>query len=153
MLNSNLNEYSTNVSPTQSPKKSNGNLPISDLCISNFNFNLKKISEEKKFFPQKETFLEKLRKIGDVKLGDKSLIKRKITKDLIKKQIEKQIALLDFDFLVGEILNKVINKNNAKSVSSGIKKIKVGIKQKKIKKNNKFIIPNFLEGEKSKIYF
>ena len=150
MLNSNLNEYSTNVSPTQSPKKSIGNLPISDLCMTNFNFSLKKISKEKKIFSQKETFLEKLRKIGDVKLGEKSLIKKKITKDLIKKQIEKKIALLDFDFLVGEILNKVINKDNVKSVSNGKKILKVGIKQKKIAKNNKFIIPNFLEGQKSK---
>lgn len=152
MLNSNLNEYSTNVSPTQSPKKSIVNLPISDLSMSYFNFNLKKNSEEKKIFSQKETFLEKLRKIGDVKLGEKSLIKRKIAKDLIKKQIEKKIALLDFDFLVGEILNKVIKKNNVKSVSSGKKKIKVGVKQKKIKKNNKFSIPNFLEAQKSKKY-
>lgn len=150
MLNSNLNEYSTNVSPTQSPKKSTGNLPISDLCMSNFNFSLKKTSAEKKNFSQKETFLEKLRKIGDVKLGEKSLIKRKISKDLIKKQIEKKIALLDFDFLVGEILNKAISKNNVKTVSSGKKLIKVGIKQKKIKKNNKYIIPNFSEGQKSK---
>lgn len=152
MLNSNLNEYSTNVSPTQSPKKSTSNLPISEICMSYFNFNSKKNSEEKKIFSQKETFLEKLRKIGDVKLGEKSLIKKKITKDLIKKQIEKKIALLDFDFLVGEILNKVINKNNPKSVSSGKKKIKVGLKQKKIKKNNEFRIQNFLEGQKSKFY-
>ena len=152
MLNSNLNEYSTNVSPTQSPKKSTSNLPISEICMSYFNFNSKKNSEEKKIFSQKETFLEKLRKIGDVKLGEKSLIKKKITKDLIKKQIEKKIALLDFDFLVGEILNKVINKNNPKSVSSGKKKIKVGLKQKKIKKNNEFRIPNYLEGQKSKFY-
>jgi hypothetical protein len=118
--------------------------------MSYFNFNSKKNSEEKKIFSQKETFLEKLRKIGDVKFEEKTSIKSKITKDLIKKQIEKKIALLDFDFLVGEILNKVIKKNNVKSVSIEKKKKKVGIKQKKIIKKNKFIIPNLLEEEKSK---
>jgi hypothetical protein len=49
--------------------------------MSFFNFNSKKSPEEKKIFLQKETFLEKLRKVGDIKLGEKSLIKRKITKD------------------------------------------------------------------------
>ena len=111
----------------------------------------KKILKKKKFFRKKKLFWKSSEK-QDVKLGEKSLIKKKITKDLIKKQIEKKIGLLDFDFLVGEILNKVINKNNPKSVSSGKKKIKVGLKQKKIKKNNEFRIPNFLEGQKSKFY-
>ena len=149
MLSSNLNEFSTNVSPTPSPKKSDS-IPISGIYMPYFNFNLKKNPEEKTIFSQKETFLEKLKKIGYVKFGEKTSIKSKITKDLIKKQIEKKIALLDFDFLVGEILNKVIKKNNVKSVSIEKKKKKVGIKQKKIIKKNKFIIPNLLEEQKSK---
>jgi hypothetical protein len=152
MINSIQNEFSTNVSPAQSPKKIN-NFPISDISMSYFNFNLKKNPEERKIFLQKETFLEKLRIIGDVKLGEKSLIKRKITKDLIKKQIEKKIALLDFDFLVGEILNKVNNKNNLKLSSIKKKKIKVGKKQKKINKSNRIKVANFLGEEKSKFYF
>ena len=119
MIKSIQNEFSTNVSPAPSPKKIN-NFPILDISIPYLNFNLKKNPEERKNFLQKETFLEKLRKIGDVKLGEKSFLKRKITKYLIKKQIEKKIALLDLDFLVGEILNKVNNKNNLKL--SSIKK-------------------------------
>jgi len=151
MIKSIQNEFSTSVSPAPSPKKLN-NFPNSDISMSFFNFNSKKSPEEKKIFLQKETFLEKLRKVGDIKLGEKSLIKKKITKDLIKKQIEKKIALLDFDFLVGEILNKVNNKKNLKLSSTGKKKTKFGKKQKKISKSNKLNASNFLGEEKSKFY-
>jgi hypothetical protein len=57
--------------------------------------------------------------------------------------------LLDFDFLVGEILDKIKLKNNL--ISSKIKKKKkIGIKRRKKIKTNKIDIDNLPTNQKSK---
>ncbi len=135
MISSAINEISTNESPAQSPKKvslqANPNIQL-----PNFNLNLQKISEEKKIFPQNQIFLGKLRRIEPIKAEENKLLNRRIPKDIIKKQIDKKISLLDFDFLVGEILNKIYSKS--KIISSNVKKKKnLGMKHKKIIKKGK----------------
>ena len=148
MISSAINEISTNESPAQSPKKvslqTNPNIQL-----PNFNLNLQKISEEKKIFPQNEIFLGKLRRIEPIKAEENKLFNRRIPKDIIKKQIDKKISLLDFDFLVGEILNKIYSKS--KNISSNVKKKKnLGMKHKKIIKKAKQDNSNSTELKKSK---
>lgn len=148
MISSAINEISTNESPAQSPKKvslqTNPNIQL-----PNFNLNLQKISEEKKIFPQNEIFLGKLRRIEPIKAEENKLFNRRIPKDIIKKQIDKKISLLDFDFLVGEILNKIYSKS--KNISSNVKKKKnLGTKHKKIIKKAKQDNSNSTELKKSK---
>lgn len=148
MISSAINEISTNESPAQSPKKvslqTNPNIQL-----PNFNLNLQKISEEKKIFPQNEIFLGKLRRIEPIKAEENKLLNRRIPKDIIKKQIDKKISLLDFDFLVGEILNKIYSKS--KNISSNVKKKKnLGMKHKKIIKKAKQDNSNSTELKKSK---
>ena len=148
MISSAINEISTNESPAQSPKKvslqTNPNIQL-----PNFNLNLQKISEEKKIFPQNEIFLGKLRRIEPIKAEENKLLNRRIPKDIIKKQIDKKISLLDFDFLMGEILNKIYSKS--KNISSNVKKKKnLGMKHKKIIKKAKQDNSNSTELKKSK---
>lgn len=148
MISSAINEISTNESPAQSPKKvslqANPNIQL-----PNFNLNLQKISEEKKIFPQNQIFLGKLRRIEPIKAEENKLLNRRISKDIIKKQIDKKISLLDFDFLVGEILNKIYSKS--KIISSNMKKKKnLGMKHKKIIKKEKLGNSNSTGLQKSK---
>jgi hypothetical protein len=111
--------------------------------------NLQKISEEKKIFPQNEIFLGKLRKIETIKAGENKLLNKRIQKDIIKKPIEKKNVLLDFDFLVGEILNKIYSKSRI--ISSNVKKKKKSkMKHKKIIKKTKCETSNCKEIPKSK---
>lgn len=148
MISSAINEISTNESPAQSPKKvslqTNPNIQL-----PNFNLSLQKISEEKKIFPQNQIFLGKLRRIEPIKAEENKLLNRRISKDIIKKQIDKKISLLDFDFLVGEILNKIYSKS--KIISSNMKKKKnLGMKHKKIIKKEKLGNSNSTGLQKSK---
>lgn len=148
MISSAINEISTNESPAQSPKKvslqTNPNIQL-----PNFNLSLQKISEEKKIFPQNQIFLGKLRRIEPIKAEENKLLNRRISKDIIKKQIDKKISLLDFDFLVEEILNKIYSKS--KIISSNMKKKKnLGMKHKKIIKKEKLGNSNSTGLQKSK---
>ena len=148
MISSAINEISTNESPAQSPKKVSLQTDP-NIQLPNFNLNLQKISEEKKIFPQNEIFLGKLRRIEPIKAEENKLFNRRIPKDIIKKQIDKKISLLDFDFLVGEILNKIYSKS--KNISSNVKKKKnLGMKHKKIIKKAKQDNSNSTELKKSK---
>ena len=91
----------------------------------------------------------KLRRIEPIKAEENKLFNRRIPKDIIKKQIDKKISLLDFDFLVGEILNKIYSKS--KNISSNVKKKKnLGMKHKKIIKKAKQDNSNSTELKKSK---
>ena len=150
MISSTFNENSTNVSPAQSPRKSKNQIS-SNILLPNFNLNLQKVSEEKKNFDKNQTNVWRLRNIQTMKEAENSLIKGKINENLIIKKIDKKNKnnLLDFDFLVGEILDKIKLKNNL--ISSKIKKKKkIGIKRRKKIKTNKIYIDNLPTNQKSK---
>ena len=150
MISSTFNENSTNVSPAQSPRKSKNQIS-SNILLPNFNLNLQKVSEEKKNFDKNQTNVWRLRNIQTMKEAENSLIKGKINENLINKKIDKKNKnnLLDFDFLVGEILDKIKLKNNL--ISSKIKKKKkIGIKRRKKIKTNKIDIDNLPTNKKSK---
>ena len=69
--------------------------------------------------------------------------------NLIEKNSDKKSNLLDFDFLVGEILDKINTKNNM--ISSKIKNSKkVGIKKGKTIKLKKYETSNRFTEQKSK---
>ena len=123
MISTPFNEISTNESPVQSPRKSKNQIS-SNILLPNFNLNLQKVSEEKKIFDKNQTNFWRLRNIQTVKESENSLIKERINENLINKKIDKKNKnnLLDFDFLVGEILDKINLKNNLKT--SKIKKKK-----------------------------
>ena len=148
MLNSILYETSTIESQTQSPKKSKIQIS-SNIQIPNFNLNLKKISDKKNIFPQKEGFFGKIRKIEAIKESENCLTKERISKNILKKKIDEKSLLLDYDFLIGEILNKINLKNNLLSAKVKQKK-KIGIKKGKSIKKKICIIPSSSDEQKSK---
>ena len=151
MISTPFNEISTNESPVQSPRKSKNQISP-NILLPNFNLNLQKVSEEKKIFDKNQTNFWKLRNIQTIKESENSLIKGRINENLINKKIDKKNKnnLLDFDFLVGEILDKINLKNNLKT--SKIKKKKnIGIKRRKKVKANKIDIPNLPANQKSKL--
>ena len=148
MLNSILYETSTIESQTQSTKKSKTQIS-SNIQITNFNLNIKKIYDKKNIFPQKEGFFGKIRKIEAIKESENCLTKERISKNILKKKIDEKSLLLDYDFLIGEILNKINLKNNL--LSSKVKqKKKIGIKKGKSIKKKICIIPSSSDEQKSK---
>ena len=150
MISTPFNEISTNVSPAQSPRKSKSQINT-NILLPNFNRNMQKVSEEKKIFDKNQTDFWRLRNIQTIKEGENCLIKGKINENLINKKIDKKNKnnLLDFDFLVGEILDKINLKNNL--IKSKIKKKKKArIKQRKKIKTNKIELPNLPDNLKSK---
>ena len=149
MISTTLNENSTNESPLQSPKKSKNQI-YSDIQLPHFNLNFQKLSEEKSKFAKNPTDFLRIRKIETIKEGENTLIKGKINENLVNKKIDKKNNLLDFDFLVGEILDKIIFKNNLRS-SKVKQKDKYGIKQRKIINTKKYVIPNSFPNKKSKL--
>ena len=151
MISTPFNEISTNESPVQSPRKSKNQIS-SNILLSNFNLNLQKVSEEKKIFDKNQTNFWRLRNIQTIKESENSLIKGRINENLINKKIDKKNKnnLLDFDFLVGEILDKINLKNNSKT-SKIKKKKKIGINRRKKIKANKIDIPNLPANQKSKL--
>jgi len=151
MISTPFNEISTNESPVQSPRKSKNQIS-SNILLPNFNLNLQKVSEEKKIFDKNQTNFWRLRNIQTVKESENSLIKGRINENLINKKIDKKNKnnLLDFDFLVGEILDKINLKNNLKT-SKIKKKKKIGINRRKKIKANKIDIPNLPANQKSKL--
>ena len=151
MISTPFNEISTNESPVQSPRKSKNQIS-SNILLTNFNLNLQKVSEEKKIFDKNQTNFWRLRNIQTIKESENSLIKGRINENLINKKIDKKNKnnLLDFDFLVGEILDKINLKNNLKT-SKIKKKKKIGINRRKKIKANKIDIPNLPANQKSKL--
>ena len=151
MISTPFNEISTNESPVQSPRKSKNQISP-NILLPNFNLNLQKVSEEKKIFDKNQTNFWRLRNIQTIKESENSLIKGRINENLINKKIDKKNKnnLLDFDFLVGEILDKINLKNNLKT-SKIKKKKKIGINRRKKIKANKIDIPNLPANQKSKL--
>ena len=151
MISTPFNEISTNESPVQSPRKSKNQISP-NILLPNFNLNLQKVSEEKKIFDKNQTNFWRLRNIQTIKKSENSLIKGRINENLINKKIDKKNKnnLLDFDFLVGEILDKINLKNNLKT-SKIKKKKKIGINRRKKIKANKIDIPNLPANQKSKL--
>ena len=111
MLNPALNENSTNESPIQSPKKSKNKI-YSNSLLSPIKMKLQKIYEDKNNFFKNQTDFLKIRKVEITKENENPMSLEKIEENIEIKKIAKKCNLLDFDFLVGEILDKINFKNN-----------------------------------------
>ena len=129
MLNPNLYEISTIESPTQSPKKIQKQ---SNILPQNMNLVLQKLKTEKKnFFPtvvgnKKEK--EEKHKIGENILNEGKI---EITSNAKKaEKNDKNGILLDFDFLVGEFLDKIILGKNILSLKENKKKVDIRKRKK-----------------------
>ena len=148
MINSTLNENSTNESPIQSPKKSKNKI-YSNSLLSPIKMKLQKIYEDKNNFFKNQTDFLKIRKVEITKENENPMSLEKIEENIEIKKIAKKSNLLDFDFLVGEILDKINFKNNL--ISLKLKKSK-NIRNKKGKRNktNKYNLPNLATEKKSK---
>lgn len=148
MLNPALNENSTNESPIQSPKKSKNKI-YSNSLLSPIKMKLQKIYEDKNNFFKNQTDFLKIRKVEITKENENPMSLEKIEENIEIKKIAKKCNLLDFDFLVGEILDKINFKNNL--ISTKLKKNK-NIRNKKGKRNetNKYNFPNLATEKKSK---
>lgn len=148
MLNPALNENSTNESPIQSPKKSKNKI-YSNSLLSPIKMKLQKIYEDKNNFFKNQTDFLKIRKVEITKENENPMNLEKIEENIEIKKIAKKCNLLDFDFLVGEILDKINFKNNL--ISTKLKKNK-NIRNKKGKRNetNKYNFPNLATEKKSK---
>ena len=151
MISTNLNENSTNVSPAQSPGKSKNQI-YSNILLPHFNLNLQKVSEGKKNFEENQTDFLRFGKMEMIKDDENPSIKRRINRNLLNKKIDKKNNLLDFDFLVGEIFDKINFKNNL-SISKVKKKDKFVIKQRKIIKSKKYNNPSLSANKKSKLIY
>ena len=138
MLNPNLYEISTIESPTQSPKKIQKQ---ANALPQNMNLFLQKLKTEKKnYFPD---VFDKNKKEKDErnKIGVNTLNEKKIEIISNAKKNEKNDKnglLLDFDFLVGEFLDKIILRKNILSLKENKKKVDVR-KRKKFTKIKSFI--------------
>ena len=110
MINSTLNENSTNESPLQSPKKSQIQ-PQNINILPNINLSLNKRVEEKKIFLKNQRELWKNKNIENLKKEENTFFRIKDFENLNEKQSDNKSNLLDFDFLVGEILDKINLKN------------------------------------------
>jgi hypothetical protein len=148
MLNPALNENSTNESPIQSPKKCKVQI-YSNSLLSPIKMKLQKIYEDKNNFFKNQTDFLKIRKVEITKENENPMSFEKIEENIEIKKIAKKCNLLDFDFLVGEILDKINFKNNF--ISTKLKKSN-NIKNKKGKRNkiNKYNLPNLATEKKSK---
>lgn len=130
MLNPNLYEISTIESPAQSPKKIQKQ---SNILPQNMNLVLQKLKTEKKnFFPavvggnKKEK--EEKHKIGENILNEGKI---EITSNAKKaEKNDKNGILLDFDFLVGEFLDKIILGKNILSLKENKKKVDIRKRKK-----------------------
>ena len=111
MINSTLNENSTNESPIQSPKKCKVQI-YSNSLLSPIQMKLKKIYEDKNNLIKNKTDFLKVRNLESMKEKENPLSEENIDKNTEIKMNLKKGNLLDFDFLVGEILDKINFKNN-----------------------------------------
>ena len=148
MISSTLNEFSTNESSLQSPDKSNF-IYYTGSLLPQLKLNLQKFSEKNNLFLKTLPEFSKNKQMEKNKEGEIFMLGTTIYHNLIEKNSDKKSNLLDFDFLVGEILDKINTKNNM--ISSKIKKIKkVGIKKGKTIKLKKYETPNRFTEQKSK---
>ena len=148
MINSTLNENSTNESPIQSPKKCKVQI-YSNSLLSPIKMKLQKIYEDKNnLIKNKKDFLE-IRNVEAMKEKENPLREENIDRNTEIKKDSKKENLLDFDFLVGEILDKINFKNNL--IQQKLKKsTKLRNKKRKINKTNQYYLPNIETEKKSK---
>ena len=148
MINSTLNENSTNESPIQSPKKCKVQI-YSNSLLSPIQMKLKKIYEDKNNLIKNKTDFLKVRNLESMKEKENPLSEENIDKNTEIKMNLKKGNLLDFDFLVGEILDKINFKNNL--IPPKLKKSKkLRNKKRKINKTNQYYLPNIETEKKSK---
>ena len=148
MINSTLNENSTNESPIQSPKKCKVQI-YSNSLLSPIQMKLKKIYEDKNNLIKNKTDFLKVRNLESMKEKENSLSEENIDKNTEIKINLKKGNLLDFDFLVGEILDKINFKNNL--IPPKLKKSKkLRNKKRKINKANQYYLQNIGTEKKSK---
>ncbi len=148
MINSTLNENSTNESPIQSPKKCKVQI-YSNSLLSPIQMKLKKIYEDKNNLIKNKTDFLKVRNLESMKEKENPLSEENIDKNTEIKINLKKGNLLDFDFLVGEILDKINFKNNL--IPPKLKKSKkLRNKKRKINKANQYYLQNIGTEKKSK---
>ena len=148
MINSTLNENSTNESPIQSPKKCKVQI-YSNSLLSPIQMKLKKIYEDKNNLIKNKTDFLKVRNFESMKEKENPLSEENIDKNTEIKMNLKKGNLLDFDFLVGEILDKINFKNNL--IPPKLKKSKkLRNKKRKINKANQYYLQNIGTEKKSK---
>ena len=148
MINSTLNENSTNESPIQSPKKCKVQI-YSNSLLSPIKMKLQKIYEDKNNLIKNKTDFLEIRNVEAMKEKENPLREENIDRNTEIKKDSKKENLLDFDFLVGEILDKINFKNNL--IQQKLKKsTKLRNKKRKINKTNKYYLPNIETEKKSK---
>ena len=148
MINSTLNENSTNESQIQSPKKCKVQI-YSNSLLSPIQMKLKKIYEDKNNLIKNKTDFLKVRNLESMKEKENPLSEENIDKNTEIKMNLKKGNLLDFDFLVGEILDKINFKNNL--IPPKLKKSKkLRNKKRKINKANQYYLQNIGTEKKSK---
>ena len=148
MINSTLNENSTNESPIQSPKKCKVQI-YSNSLLSPIKMKLQKIYEDKNNLIKNKTDFLKIRNVEAMKEKENPLREENIDRNTEIKKDSKKENLLDFDFLVGEILDKINFKNNL--IQQKLKKsTKLRNKKRKINKTNQYYLPNIETEKKSK---
>ena len=148
MINSTLNENSTNESPIQSPKKCKVQI-YSNSLLSPIQMKLQKIYEDKNNLVKNKTDFLKVRNLESMKEKENPLSEENIDKNTEIKMNLKKGNLLDFDFLVGEILDKINFKNNL--IPPKLKKSKkLRNKKRKINKANQYYLQNIGTEKKSK---
>lgn len=148
MLSPILNFFSTNESTLQSPKKSNDK-NYSNTLLPRINLNLHNISEELNCFFKEPKDNWRLRNLETTKKPETTMNDEKIHENIIQNNLEKESHLLDFDFLVGEILDKINFKNKTFNYKTKKKK-KDRIMNGKINKRKKNDILNPFIKQKSK---
>ena len=148
MINSTLNENSTNESPIQSPKKCKVQI-YSNSLLSPIQMKLKKIYEDKNNLIKNKTDFLKVRNLESMKEKENPLSEENIDKNTEIKMNLKKGNLLDFDFLVGEILDKINFKNNLIQTKKKKSK-KLRNKKRKINKANQYYLQNIGTEKKSK---
>ena len=148
MISSTLNEFSTNESSLQSPDKSNL-IYYTGSLLPQLKLNLQKFSVKNNLFSKTLPEFSRNKQMEKNKEGEIFMLGTTTHHNLIEKNSDKKSNLLDFDFLVGEILDKINTKNNM--ISSKIKNTKkVGIKKGKTIKLKKYETPNRFTEQKSK---
>ena len=148
MISSTLNEFSTNESSLQSPDKSNL-IYYTGSLLPQLKLNLQKFSVKNNLFSKTLPEFSRNKQMEKNKEGEIFMLGTTTHHNLIEKNSDKKSNLLDFDFLVGEILDKINTKNNM--ISSKIKNSKkVGIKKGKTIKLKKYETSNRFTEQKSK---
>ena len=115
MNNNTLNEFSTNESPSLSPSKCPKEILQKEQKSAFHNFfpsesSSNIVSSEKLKISQENSYTEKKEK--NIKESQKTKIKRRIVKRIIKKRVGKNNSLLDFDSIIKELFQNKNLKND-----------------------------------------